>query len=129
MKLYNSIGPNPRVVRVFAAEKGLEIPLVEVDLMAAENRREPYLQKNAAGQLPALELDNGHCITEITAICEYLEDTHPAPPLIGSTPEEKAEARKIAEQGLEDYHYLTGPSRRRDRPWVSKAKQLLKEAG
>src|SRR5262249_7739377 len=42
---------------------------------------------------------------------------------------EKTEARKIAEQGLEDYHYLTGPSRRRDRPWVSKAKQLLKEAG
>lgn len=94
MRLYNSIGPNPRVVRMFAAEKGLEIPPVEVDLMAAENRREPYLQKNAAGQLPALELDNGRCITEITAICEYLEDTHPAPPLIGSTPEERAEARQ-----------------------------------
>ncbi|HEY1638496.1 MAG TPA: glutathione S-transferase N-terminal domain-containing protein [Rhizomicrobium sp.] len=93
MKLYNSIGPNPRVVRMFVAEKDLEIPLVEVDLMAGENRREPYLQKNAAGQLPALELDDGRCITEITAICEYLEDTHPAPPLIGSTPEERAETR------------------------------------
>jgi glutathione S-transferase len=93
MKLYNSIGPNPRVVRMFAAEKGLEIPLVEVDLMAAENRREPYLQKNTAGQLPALELDDGQCVTEITAICEYLEDTHPKPPLIGATPEERAEAR------------------------------------
>lgn len=94
MKLYNSIGPNPRVVRMFAAEKGLELPQVEVDLMGGENRREPYLSKNAAGQLPALELENGDCITEITAICEYLEDVHPAPPLIGSTPEEKAECRK-----------------------------------
>jgi glutathione S-transferase len=94
MKLYNSIGPNPRVVRMFVAEKDLEIPLVEVDLMAGENRREPYLQKNAAGQLPAMELDDGRCITEITAICEYLEDTHPAPPLIGSTPEERAETRQ-----------------------------------
>ncbi len=94
MKLYNSIGPNPHVVRMFIAEKGIEIPLEQVDLMAGENRREPYLQKNSAGQLPALELDGGHCVTEITAICEYLEDTHPNPPLIGSTPEEKAETRK-----------------------------------
>ena len=94
MKLYNSIGPNPRVVRMFAAEKGLQIPLVEVDLMGGENRREPYLQKNTAGQLPALELDDGRCITEITAICEYLEDTHPAPPLIGTSPEERAETRQ-----------------------------------
>jgi glutathione S-transferase len=94
MKLYNSIGPNPHVVRMFLAEKGIEIPTEQVDLMAGENRREPYLQKNSAGQLPALELDSGHCVTEITAICEYLEETHPNPPLIGSTPEEKAETRK-----------------------------------
>ena len=94
MKLYNSIGPNPHVVRMFMAEKGIEIPLVQVDLMGGENRREPYMQKNSAGQLPALELDNGHCVTEITAICEYLEDKNPSPPLIGSTPEEKAETRK-----------------------------------
>ncbi|HEY1962447.1 MAG TPA: glutathione S-transferase family protein [Rhizomicrobium sp.] len=94
MKLYNSIGPNPHVVRMFMAEKGIEIPMVQVDLMKGENRREPYLSKNAHGQLPALELDSGHCVTEITAICEYLEDKHPNPPLIGSTPEEKAETRK-----------------------------------
>jgi glutathione S-transferase len=94
VKLYNSIGPNPHVVRMFIAEKGLDIPMVQVDLMAGENRREPYLQKNAAGQLPALELDSGHCVTEITAICEYLEDLHPTPALIGSTPEQKAECRK-----------------------------------
>ncbi|MBV8801239.1 MAG: glutathione S-transferase family protein [Alphaproteobacteria bacterium] len=94
MKLYNSIGPNPRAVRMFAAEKQIEIPRIEVDLIGGENRREPYLRKNPMGQLPALELETGECITEIVAICEYLEDTHPSPPLIGSTPEEKAESRK-----------------------------------
>ena len=94
MRLYNSIGPNPRVVRMFAAEKSIDLPLVEVDLMGGENRRPPYLEKNAMGQLPALELDNGDCITEVTAICEYLEDLHPQPALIGSTPEEKARCRQ-----------------------------------
>jgi glutathione S-transferase len=94
MKLYNSIGPNPRVVRMFMAEKGIDVPKVEVDLMGGENRREPYLQKNSAGQMPALELDSGHCITEITAICEYLEELHPNPPFIGATPEQRAECRK-----------------------------------
>jgi glutathione S-transferase len=94
MKFYNSIGPNPRVVRMFMAEKGIEIPREDVDLLKGDNRREPYLQKNSAGQMPALELDSGHCVTEITAICEYLEDIHPNPPLIGANPEQKAEARK-----------------------------------
>ncbi|HEY5339211.1 MAG TPA: glutathione S-transferase family protein [Rhizomicrobium sp.] len=94
MKFYNSIGPNPRIVRIFMAEKGITIPMEEVDLMKGDNRREPYLQKNAMGQMPALELDSGHCVTEVTVICEYLEDTHPTPALIGDTPEKKAEARK-----------------------------------
>jgi glutathione S-transferase len=94
MKFYNSIGPNPRVVRMFMAEKGIAMPMEDVDLMKGDNRREPYLKKNSIGQMPALELDNGHCVTEITAICEYLEDTNPNPPLVGSTPEQKAETRK-----------------------------------
>jgi len=94
MKFYNSLGPNPRVVRIFMAEKGITIPFEEIDIMKGDNRREPYLQKNSAGQMPALELDNGHCVTEITAICEYLEDIHPTPALIGSNPEQKAETRK-----------------------------------
>jgi glutathione S-transferase len=93
LKLHNSIGPNPRVVRIFLAEKGIEIPLVPVDLMGGENRREPYLSKNPAGQLPCLELDDGSYLSEITAICEYLEEKHPKPPLIGSTAEERAATR------------------------------------
>ncbi len=93
MKFYNSIGPNPRVVRMFMAEKGIDIPKVEIDLMRGDNRKEPYLTKNAHGQMPALELDDGSTVCEITAICEYLEDTNPKPALIGATPQEKAEAR------------------------------------
>jgi glutathione S-transferase len=93
MKLHNSVGPNPRVVRIFLAEKGIEIPLVAVDLMGGENRREPYLSKNPSGQLPCLELDDGSFVSEITAICEYFEDKQPKPPLIGSTPEERAATR------------------------------------
>jgi glutathione S-transferase len=93
MKLYNSIGPNPRMVRMFMHEKGIEIPLEAVDLMGGENRRAPYTDKNPAGQLPALALDDGTVIAEITAICEYLEDIQPEPHLIGGTPQERAETR------------------------------------
>lgn len=93
MKLYSSMGPNPRLVRLFMAEKGLNIETVPVDLLAGENRKEPFLSKNPAGQLPALELDNGAIISETVAICEYLEELQPQPALIGSTAQERAEAR------------------------------------
>jgi glutathione S-transferase len=93
MKLYNSIGPNPRVVNMFLAEKGVSLPKVEVDLRAGENRQPPYQAKNPAGQTPALELDDGVVLAEILPICEYIEEIHPTPALIGSTPEERAVAR------------------------------------
>src|SRR3546814_13732842 len=80
MKFYNSVGPNPRVVALFMAEKGISIPEVVVDLRGGENRRAPYnVEVNPAGQTPALELDDGSILTEITAICEYLEERFPAP--------------------------------------------------
>lgn len=94
MKLYNSVGPNPHVVRMFAAEKGLSLPTVEIDLMGGENRQPAYQGKvNPAGQTPALVLEDGQIITEITVICEYLEEKHPSPVLIGATPEQRAETR------------------------------------
>jgi glutathione S-transferase len=93
MKLYNSMGPNPHVVRMFLAEKGLSIPLEQVDLMKGENRQPPHLSRNPAGQLPTLELEDGDHLAEITVICEYLDELHPTPPLIGTTPEERAETR------------------------------------
>jgi glutathione S-transferase len=93
VKFYNSVGPNPRVVRMFLAEKGLTIPVREVDLMAGENRKPEHLARNPHGQMPALELDDGGFVSEIVAICEYLEDKNPDPPLIGASPEEKAQCR------------------------------------
>jgi glutathione S-transferase len=93
MKLYNSIGPNPRLVRMFAAEKGIELPRIEVDIIAGENRRQPFLSINPAGGTPVLELDSGEALAETTAICEYLEERHPAPPLIGATAEARARTR------------------------------------
>jgi glutathione S-transferase len=96
MKLYDSVGPNPRIVRMFMAERGIEVPRVEVDLRGGENRRPPYTAKNPAGQLPCLELDDGTVLAEITALCEYLDETAPpggGPSLIGATPLERAECR------------------------------------
>lgn len=93
MKLYSSVGPNPRVVNMFAAEKGIELERVTVDLMGGENRQGPYLKVNPAGQTPALELPDGSYLTEILPICEYLEDVSPNTPLIGATAEERAVTR------------------------------------
>jgi glutathione S-transferase len=96
MKLHTSIGPNPRVVKMFIAEKGIDIPRVDVDLMGAENRQAPYTSKNPSGQLPCLEMDDGSYLAEILPICEYLEEKHPKPALVGSTPEERAATRMWA---------------------------------
>lgn len=93
MKLYTSMGPNPAVVTMFLAEKGVQIPLEKVDLMAGENRQAPHLARNPAGQLPCLELDDGSFLSEILPICEYLDEKYPSPPLIGSTAEERAVTR------------------------------------
>lgn len=94
MKFYNSIGPNPAIVRMFAAEKGIELDTQEVDLVAGENRQEAHLKRNPSGQMPALELDNGAFISEVTAIAEYLDETNPDDKkLIGATPQERAETR------------------------------------
>lgn len=94
MKFYNSVGPNPRMVRMFMAEKGFEVPKVEIDLRGGENRKEPYLKVNPSGQCPALELDDGSVLAEITAICEYVDEKKKdTPSLIGDTAEERAKTR------------------------------------
>ena len=117
MKLYNSIGPNPRMVRMFMAEKGFDVPKVDVDLMGGENRREAYTKVNPAGQCPALELDDGTVLAEITAICEYVDEKKKdTPSLIGDTPEERAKTRmwtrridlNIAEPALNGFRFSQG---------------------
>lgn len=116
MRMYNSLGPNPRCVRMFMAEKGVTLDTVEVDILGAENRQAPYTDKNPGGQMPSIELDNGSILAETTAICEYLEDTQSGPALIGSTPEEKAETRmwqrrielQITEHMYNGFRYAEG---------------------
>jgi glutathione S-transferase len=81
---------------MFMAEKGIDIPRVDVNLMAGENRQADHVARNPQGQTPTLELDNGVFLAEILPICEYLEEVHPNPPLIGSTPEERAVTRMWA---------------------------------
>ncbi len=93
MKLYNSIGPNPQVVRMFLAELGQEIEMIEVDLMAGENRQEDHLKRNPSGQMPALELDNGDFISEVTVICEYLDENQGNTDLVGKSAEDRAETK------------------------------------
>jgi glutathione S-transferase len=93
MKLYDSIGPNPHIVRMFMAEKGIEIPRQTVDLRGGENRQAEHLKRNPHGQMPTLELDDGSYLSEVTAICEYLEEKNREPALIGRTAEERAECR------------------------------------
>lgn len=123
MRLYNSLGPNPRCVRMFMAEKGITLPTIELDILGAENRKPPYTDKNPGGQMPALELDNGSVLGETVAICEYLEDKHPTPALIGSTPEEKAEERmwqrrielNITENLYNGFRYAEGLQMFKDR--------------
>ena len=116
MKLYQSVGPNPFVVKMFIAEKGIDVPREEVDIRGGVNREAGYLKINPRGQSPALVLDNGQLISEITTICEYLEELHPTPALIGTTPEERAETRMwtrridlgICEPMANGFRYSTG---------------------
>ncbi len=92
MKLYGAPmpAPNPRRVRIFLAEKGLDLPETPVDMRKREHKSAEFRAKNSMGQLPALELDDGTCISETVAICRYFEETHPEPPMFGRTAAEKA---------------------------------------
>jgi glutathione S-transferase len=93
MKFYDSFGMNPRIVRFFMLEKGIELDRENVDIFSMENRREPYLSRNPSGQTPLLNLDDGTWLAETGAICEYLEERHPEQPMIGSTAEQRAVTR------------------------------------
>ena len=78
-----TLAPSPRRVRIFLAEKGIELPLVQVDIMHNANRTPEFYEKNPLGSLPILELDDGSCISESVAICRYFEELQPEPALFG----------------------------------------------
>jgi glutathione S-transferase len=91
MKFYDcSTAPSPRRVRIFAAEKGIALPIVQVDLRNGEQFSDAFRAINPDCTVPALVLDDGTVIADAVAICGYLEEIHPEPPLIGTTPQERA---------------------------------------
>ena len=92
MKLYGAPmpAPNPQRVRIFLAEKGIDLPETPVDMMKREHKSDEHKARNSLGQVPTLELDDGTCISETVAICRYFEEVQPDPPLFGRTPVEKA---------------------------------------
>ncbi|MCC7122009.1 MAG: glutathione S-transferase [Gammaproteobacteria bacterium] len=92
MKLYDfELAPNPRRVRMFLAEKGITLPMVQVNLRHGEQFGEDFKRDNPAMLVPALVLDDGSLLTETMAICRYFEALQPQPPLFGTTPREQAD--------------------------------------
>jgi glutathione S-transferase len=92
MKIYDTTtAPTPRRVRVFLAEKNIPMEYVQVDLQKGENLSTEMRAKNPIGKIPILELDDGTCISESDAICQYFEALQPEPPLFGETPLQKAQ--------------------------------------
>jgi len=92
MKLYNHFqAPNPRRVRIFAAEKGIKLALEEIDILSGKSRTPEFLAKNSSGGVPVLELDDGSYLSESVAICRYLEGLHPEPNLLGRDLREQVE--------------------------------------
>jgi glutathione S-transferase len=85
--------PNCRKVRIYLSEKGLQVPLRPVNLLAGEQSSPEYLRRNPFGAVPILELDDGAVIPESLAIIEYFEEIHPAPPLLGTNPLSRALVR------------------------------------
>ena len=105
MKLYDcQTAPSPRRVRIFAAEKGIELEKVEIDLRAGEQFSDEFRKINPDCVVPVLELDDGTRITEVMGICDYLESIEPEPGLIGRTPLARARVlewnAKVEQQGL-----------------------------
>ena len=105
MKLYDCrTAPSPRRVRVFLAEKGVSLETVEVDLGSGEQFSEAFRKINPDCVVPVLQLDDGTCISEVIAICDYLEALFPEPPLLGRTPEERSQVlmwnAKVEQLGL-----------------------------
>ena len=105
MKFYDCVtAPSPRRVRIFLAEKGIELDTVQVDLGSGEQLGDAFRKVNPDCVVPALELDDGTCLSEVIAICQYLEELYPEPRLLGATSLERAQVSmwnaKVEQLGL-----------------------------
>jgi glutathione S-transferase len=83
--------PNPRRVRIFLAERGIDLPETPVDIMKREHKSDEHRARNSLGQVPTLVLDDGEAISETVAICRYLDETSPGQSLFGNTALERAQ--------------------------------------
>ena len=141
MKLYEyEAFPSPRRVRIFLAEKGIDIPRQQVDVPAGEHRSAEFLSKNPDGTVPVLELDNGKYLSETLAISRFFEEKYPQQPLMGSTAEGKATIemwQRRVEHSLADalatyFHHATEglgePDRYRNKEWGEKNKETAIKA-
>lgn len=90
LRLYQGQGPNSYRVRIFMAEKGITLPMIDVRFESADHRKPDFLKVNSLGQIPVLTFEDGTVITESVAICRYLEELHPEPPLFGVGAVERA---------------------------------------
>ena len=96
MKLYDfPVAPNPRKLRTYLAEKGIDLEIVQIDIVRGAAREPEFLKRNPMAALPVLELDDGSCLTESLAIIEYMEELHPQPPMIGTQPLVRARTREM----------------------------------
>jgi glutathione S-transferase len=95
MKLYDYDAPNPQKVRIYAAEKGIDLPCEQVAVLDHGLRTPEMLAKNPLAVVPFLELDDGQIIRESLAIIGYLEALYPEPPMLGSTPLERARIQEL----------------------------------
>lgn len=136
MLVYDAKSPAPRCLRMFLLEKKLRLPAQRVDVLAGDNRLPPFLAINPAGQTPALRCDDGSTLSEAVAIAEYLEELHPLPALIGTTPEQRAQTRQwwrrvelnVTEFIHNAYHYAEGLPRFKSRiPVLPEAASGLKQ--
>ncbi len=106
MKIYDGgKAPNPRRVRIYLAEKGIDVPLEPVDMGALEHKSEKITKRNPLQRLPVLEFDDGTTLSETVAICRYFEELHPEPPLMGTDALDKAVVEMW--QRRVEFHFLT----------------------
>lgn len=126
MKLYTSrLAPNPRRVTIFLAEKGIEIPTVEIDLAKKENLLPEFLGRNPLGRVPVLEFDDGSYLAESIAICRYFEATTPEPALFGSGARAQAEVEMWNRRmELEVLANVTGCFRHTHPYWQGRIEQV-----
>ncbi|MCP1199491.1 glutathione S-transferase family protein [Notoacmeibacter sp. MSK16QG-6] len=117
MKLFDGgMAPNPRRVRIYLAEKGIDVPLEPVDMGALEHTSERVSKRNALKRLPVLELDDGTILTESIAICRYFEELNPEPPLFGTTALERAQVEMWQRQIELHFLYPTAQAFRHTHP-------------